>query len=97
MANPTKYLGPVRRSEGLLTADVGGELLMMNVERGQYFNLNAVASRIWDLLAVPMSVDGLTDALTEEYDVTPAEARREVERFLDALQDRGLLATNNAE
>ncbi|MGX1305701.1 hypothetical protein AB7M35_000421 [Amorphus suaedae] len=97
MDDPTKARGKVRRADGLLTADLDGELLMMSVEQARYFNLNAVGSRIWELLAVPMSVDGLTEALSDEYDVAPAEARLEVERFLGALRERGLLATDDAD
>ncbi len=96
MDNPTESCGTVRRADGLLTADVGGELLMMSVEQGRYFNLNSVGSRIWELLAAPVAVDGLVDALTAEYDVTPAEARQEVQRFLGALRERGLLVADDA-
>ncbi|MQP68589.1 lasso peptide biosynthesis PqqD family chaperone [Niveispirillum sp. SYP-B3756] len=96
MNNPTEACGTLGRADGLLTADVDGELLMMSVEQGRYFNLNSVGSRIWELLAAPVAVDGLVDALTAEYDVAPDEARREVERFLGALRKRGLLVTDNA-
>lgn len=96
MGNPIGISETVRRADGLLTADIDGELLMMSVEQGRYFNLNSVGSRIWELLATPMAVDGLVDALTAEYDVTSTEARQEVERFLGALRERGLLATDDA-
>lgn len=96
MDTPMGTCEMVRRADGLLTADVDGELLMMSVEQGRYFNLNSVGSRIWELLAAPVAVDGLVDALTAEYDVTAAEACQEVERFLGALRERGLLATDDA-
>ncbi len=95
MGNPIGISETVRRADGLLTADIDGELLMMSVEQGRYFNLNSVGSRIWELLATPMAVDGLVDALTAEYDVTSTEARQEVERFLGALRERGLLAADD--
>ncbi len=95
MGNPIGTSETVRRADGLLTADIDGELLMMSVEQGRYFNLNSVGSRIWELLATPMAVDGLVDALTAEYDVTSTEARQEVERFLGALRERGLLAADD--
>lgn len=95
MGNPIGIGETVRRADGLLTADIDGELLMMSVEQGRYFNLNSVGSRIWELLATPMAVDGLVDALTAEYDVTSTEARQEVERFLGALRERGLLAADD--
>lgn len=86
----------VRRADGLLAAAVSDELLMMSVELGRYFNLNAVGARIWELLETPRTVDGLVAALTAEYDVAPDTARQEVERFLDALRERGLLASADA-
>lgn len=86
----------LRRADGLLTAAVNDELLMMSVEHGKYFNLNAVGTRIWELLETPITMDGLVATLTDEYDVAPDTARREVERFIDALRDRGLLAPSDA-
>lgn len=86
----------LQRSDELLTAAVNDELLMMSVDHGKYFNLNAVGTRIWELLETPTTLDGLVAALTAEYDVGPDIARQEVERFINALRDRGLLARSDA-
>lgn len=86
----------VRRTEGLLAAAVGDELLMMNAAEGKYFNLNDVGSRIWELLAQPVSVDELVAALTAEYEVDAGAAHVEVLEFLSALRERGLLAPADA-
>jgi hypothetical protein len=94
MTESTEIVGTVRRADAPLTANVGDELLMMSVEQGRYFNLNSVGTRIWELLAVPMSVDGLVTALADEYDVDPATARAEVVRFVGELRARGLLAAS---
>jgi hypothetical protein len=81
-----------RRADGLLAAAVGDELLMMSVALGKYFNLNPVGARIWELLETPHTVDGLVEALTAEYEVAPDIARREVDRFLQDLEERKLLS-----
>jgi len=86
----------VRRADGLLTAAVGDELLMMSAAEGKYFNLNDVGSRIWELLAQPISADGLVAALTAEYDADADTARAEVVEFLSALRERGLLIPADA-
>ena len=80
-----------RRADGLLAAAVGDELLMMSVELGKYFNLNAIGARIWELLETVSTLDGLVAALVAEYDVAPDTARAEVARFLDALAARELV------
>ncbi|HEV7287637.1 PqqD family peptide modification chaperone [Sphingomonas sp.] len=80
-----------RRTEGLLSAAVGDELLMMSAAEGKYFNLNDVGSRIWELLAQPVSAEKLVAALTAEYDVDADTAREHVADFLAALRERGLV------
>lgn len=90
---PTETL---RRADGLLSAAVGEELLMMSVAQGKYFNLNDVGARIWELLAGPVTVDGLVAALTAEYEVDADTARREVETFLAALRERELIVAGDA-
>lgn len=88
--------GLLQRADGLLTAEVGEELLMMSVEQGRYFNLNSVGARIWELLATPMTTAGLMEALTAEYDVDPATALSQIEGFVGALRERGLLVADDA-
>lgn len=86
----------VCRADGLLTAAVGDELLMMSAAEGKYFNLNDVGTRIWELLAQPVSADGIVAALIAEYDTDADTARAEVVEFLSALRERGLLVSVDA-
>ncbi|MES2494670.1 MAG: PqqD family peptide modification chaperone [Pseudomonadota bacterium] len=84
----------IRRTDGLLSAAVGEELLMMSTAEGKYFNLNDVGTRIWELLAQPVSADGLVAALTAEYAIDADTARAQVTEFLTALRERGLLTAS---
>lgn len=88
--------GVFQRTEGLLAAEAGEELLMMSVDLGRYFNLNAVGARIWALLEKPLMVEAMLATLLAEYDVTPEVARQELETFLGALHERGLVTVSNA-
>lgn len=80
-----------QRADGLLTAAVNDELLMMSVESGTYFNLNPVGARIWELLETPTTLERLVAQLVAEYEVAPDTAQDEAERFLGTLHERGLL------
>lgn len=86
----------LRRADGLLSAAVGEELVMMSVSQGKYFNLNGVGARIWELLAEPTSVEALVASLTAEFEVDADTARRETEQFLAELRARGMLAPDDA-
>lgn len=81
-----------KRSDDMLGAAIGEELLMMSIAQGRYYSLNEVGKRIWELLETPMGLDELVAKLTEEYDVPEAACREEVERFLAAMRERGMLA-----
>jgi hypothetical protein len=82
----------LRRADGLLSATVNGELLMMSVAQGKYFNLNGVGARIWDMLAQPTTLEAIVTTLTAEYAVDAETARREVAGFVAELNQRGMLA-----
>jgi hypothetical protein len=81
-----------RESERLLTTVVDGELVAMSVEEGACYGLNAIGTRIWELLADPRSVDSLCEQLTREFEVDDAVCRREVLAFLEQLRKEGIVS-----
>lgn len=89
--------GTFQRSQGLLAAEAGDELLMMSVELGLYFNLNAVGSRIWALLEEPRTLQELAAVLLDEYDVSAQTVDSELRAFLSALHQRKLLLVSDVK
>jgi hypothetical protein len=80
----------VMRNEGLLSAEVDGELMAMSVERGMCYGLNAVGTRIWALIAEPRSISDLCAQLRQEFDVEEAECLRDVVDLVEELRAEGL-------
>lgn len=81
----------VRATEGLISSEVDGQLVMMDIERGTYFGLDSTAARIWAGLAVPTRLSDLCQSLVEEYDVDPATCEAEVLGFVRELHSNGLV------
>jgi hypothetical protein len=79
------------RCSDTLTADVGGEIVALNVDRGQCYGLNEVASRVWELLAEPRSLSAICDALAEEYEVDPTTCGEQVGKLIADLVSEGLV------
>ena len=79
------------RSEGLVASEVNGETVILSIERGHFFHLNATGSRIWNLLDAPMTVAALSAALSERFAVGIEECRRDVTEFVAGMLERGLL------
>jgi hypothetical protein len=79
------------RSESLLSNNLGDDIVMMDIEQGSYYGLEAVAARIWDLTENPVSVGSLCESLLSEYDVSKEQCSREVSAFLNDLIERQII------
>lgn len=79
------------QSPSPLTAEVDGEVVMLEPSSSTYFGLEGVGGRIWELCAQPQSLASLVETLTTEFEVDPATCTSEVASFVDALCDAGLL------
>lgn len=53
--------------------------------------LNDVSKAIWDYLEQETDVEGIVTALTNAFDVSPEEARSDIQEFLDKLRSMRLL------
>lgn len=80
----------ITRHPDMLSAEIGGEAVMMSIEKGAYFGLNPVATRIWDLIETPRSVQALIATILDEYDVTPEDCERDVQGFVADMLEKGL-------
>ena len=81
----------VNRSDVLVAANLGDDVVMMDVDRGSYYGLENVAARIWSLVERPMSVRSICDRLLEQYEVPPDRCEEEVTAFIDELLREGIL------
>jgi hypothetical protein len=81
----------IQRTGDTPAAYLGDSLLMMSVEKGQYFSLNGVGTRVWELLERPTTQAALVQQLIEEYEVTAEVCAAQVAAFLAGLRLRDLL------
>jgi hypothetical protein len=68
-----------------------GEVLVLDLRNSHYLAINRSGALLWPLLIAGATRASLAATLREAYDLTPALAARDVERFLDWLGERGLL------
>lgn len=83
------------RTPEIIARNVGDECVLVPVTREagdlEYiFTLNPVAAHLWACLETPRSADALVEALLEAFDVEREEAERDVQAFLDDLEQAGL-------
>ena len=83
----------VVRDPGVVEAEIDHEVVAINIETGNCYGLNPVGSRIWNLIAAPVSVGDVCAALISEYQVQPATCEEQVLSLLEQLRAEGLVST----
>lgn len=81
----------VSLAPSVLTQDLVGESVLLNLESEEYFSQNEVATRMLSVLSASASIDAAYDILLEEYDVEAEELRKDLLNFIDKLVDAGLV------
>ena len=81
----------VNQIEDIIASDIDDEVVMMSVENGQYYGLDSIGSRVWELIAKPIKVSKLIADLLLKYDVDRETCERDVLAFLEELHEDGIL------
>ena len=82
-------------SQELVSCDLAGEVVILHLKSGMYYGLNAVGSRIWNLIQTPMRVNDIREVLLQEHDVAPEQCERDLILFLDDMAVHELIEVNN--
>lgn len=79
------------REPGWLVSEVGEEILMLNIDRGEYVGLNSSGAAIWEILETPHTSEDLVDRLLVAFEVERAQANEDVQAFVEMALSRGIL------
>ena len=81
------------RPANLVASEIDGEAVILDVDSGQFFQLNRVGSRVWAALATPMAMGDLCRAMQDAFDVDEDTCRRDVADFVALMARHGLVAS----
>ncbi len=81
----------VWRIDDIVSSDIDGEVVMLDIESGSYYGLNDSAGRIWELIETPVTVSRILSELSAEYDVPTDTCLGETTVFLTMLLEKGLI------
>jgi hypothetical protein len=87
------------RSSNAVSREIGGEAVVIPISRGvgdmeSVYTFNSLGSELWKLLENECTEEGIVAWVTENYDVSAAQARADVTAFLDDLYQVGLIYKN---
>jgi hypothetical protein len=79
-----------KRSDEMVFRKIGDECILVPIRQGagdleSIYTLNETAARIWELLDGTAKGTEIRDRITEEFDVTPEEAEKDLVHHLKEL------------
>jgi len=79
------------RRDRVMMQQVEGSSVLLDIDSGEYFTLNEVGGRVWDLCDGTRSVASIADVLSAEYDVDATTALLDADELLQSLAGAGLV------
>lgn len=80
-----------RNEERFLSNSLGDELVMMDLQTGDYININPVGADLWNMLAEPLSINELLNRTVNIYQITAEQAELPVFDFVNRLHEQNLV------
>ena len=84
-------------SQDVVAREVGGEMVLLDLASGQYFGLDPVGGRIWQLLADrSQSLAELCDAIEAEFDAPRERIEADLVALAKDMSERELIVSEAA-
>jgi hypothetical protein len=78
-------------NEDVLHQDLNGEAVLLNLKTGMYFGLDAVGTRVWQLVDEKKSLAEIVEVIVSEYDVPQDRCTEDVLSLVADMEQRGLV------
>ena len=79
-------------SPEVLSQEIDGETVLLDLASEQYFGLDAVGTRVWQLLQEGNDLVAVYEAMLKEYDVDAARLESDLRGIIGKLADAGLIS-----
>ena len=84
----------ISRQTDIVFNKLDDEIVMMSIKNGEYYGLDIIGSRIWEIIEKPVPFKQIIDILKEEFDVTEEQCIIDVKEFLGMLEKKNLIKVN---
>jgi hypothetical protein len=96
MGEPALRAGQWRAKGEFVTRSIAGETIIVPV-RGQVgdleaiYTVNEVGAFIWELIGHGVSIHQIVEAVSNEFEVMPEDAEKDVRQFIGLLEAAGIV------
>ena len=84
-------------SSDVLSQEVAGETVLLDLVSEHYFGLDAIGTLIWQRISNGIHVDEAIYQIMQDYDVSRAQLEADVEALLIQLQRAGILTAESPD
>ena len=85
-----------RQNAAVAARTIEGSAYLVDPRTSAFYQLNSVATRIWELCDGETTVEGIAAALTEEFEVALETARDDTSTMIEKFVKMGLLELEDA-
>jgi hypothetical protein len=80
-----------RPTDGVLVRAVEGELVLLDLERGEFLVARGLGPKIWELLVSGRSVEDIGNEVASRYGANRERVQSDVDSFVLSLREKGLI------
>lgn len=88
---PVSEQTKLRRSSGVVHQELEDGVGLLHLATGSFFCLNSTGALIWELIGDGLTKGELLAAMTRRLESHPVDVADQIDAFLDALGQRGLV------
>lgn len=88
---PISLFNNITVSDEVLSQEVSGETVLLDLKSENYFGLDTVGTRIWQLLQQHKNLQQVVDIMLDEYDVEEKQLEKDLNELLDKLIEAELI------
>ncbi len=86
----------VTLSPDVISQEVSGETVLLDLNSEHYFGLDEVGTRIWQLIDSSGNLQEIYDTMLSEYEVEADQLREDMTQLLGDIEKAGLVALKAA-
>ena len=85
----------VRKSHNLLSQEINGETVILDLNGEQYFGLGEVGTRLWQLIETEIPIESVCTTILGEFEVEIDQLKIDIEQHFQELLDAGLVVLSD--
>ena len=86
----------VTLSPDVISQEVSGETVLLDLNSENYFGLDEVGTRIWQLIESSGSLQTVYDTMLTEYEVEADQLLEDMEQLISDIEKAGLISLKTA-